>query len=441
MTQKPRNADYTKEYNRKAVLSMLRRSSMSRAELARATGLSRAATSLIAEELLKDGIVMELPPQSVGRGRSATPLAVRADSYYALAVDLARKSCSVGLCDMSGHLLQFRAFPDQDGLLDLIIEALRRMAQSVDKSKILGIGISSPGPLDCEGGKILNPPQFDRWHGVEISAILSQALDLPAYLEHDVCALALHQLEMGHSRNFMLVFVDIGIGAAIAKKLASEGADIAILYVGNPAPAEETVAAIEAMGRKVACKVCDVSNFEETQAAIKEIISEFGGVDILVNNAGITRDKVLLAMTEADWDSVLDVNLKSMFNTIKACYRNFMKKKAGKIINISSVAGLTGNAGQANYSSSKAGVVGLTKTVARELASRHINCNAIAPGAIRTPMTDAMDPKDLQAILDTIPLGFMGEADDIAELAAYLASDKAKYITGEVIRVDGGIAM
>ena len=215
MTQKPRNADYTKEYNRKAVLSMLRRSSMSRAELARATGLSRAATSLIAEELLKDGIVMELPPQSVGRGRSATPLAVRADSYYALAVDLARKSCSVGLCDMSGHLLQFRAFPDQDGLLDLIIEALRRMAQSVDKSKILGIGISSPGPLDCEGGKILNPPQFDRWHGVEISAILSQALDLPAYLEHDVCALALHQLEMGHSRNFMLVFVDIGIGAAI----------------------------------------------------------------------------------------------------------------------------------------------------------------------------------------------------------------------------------
>lgn len=146
-------------------------------------------------------------------------------------------------------------------------------------------------------------------------------------------------------------------------------------------------------------------------------------------------------MTEADWDSVLDVNLKSMFNTIKACYRNFMKKKAGKIINISSVAGLTGNAGQANYSSSKAGVVGLTKTVARELASRHINCNAIAPGAIRTPMTDAMDPKDLQSILDTIPLGFMGEAEDIAELAAYLASDKAKYITGEVIRVDGGIAM
>ncbi len=232
-----------------------------------------------------------------------------------------------------------------------------------------------------------------------------------------------------------------GIGAAIAKKLASEGADIAILYVGNPVPAEETVAAIEAMGRRVVCKVCDVSNFADTQAAVKEIISELGGVDILVNNAGITRDKVLLAMNEADWDAVLNVNLKSMFNTIKACYRNFMKKKAGKIINISSVAGLMGNAGQANYSASKAGVVGLTKTVARELASRHVNCNAIAPGAIRTPMTDAMDPKDLQALLDTVPMGMMGEAEDIAEMAAFLASDKARYITGEVIRVDGGIAM
>lgn len=215
MTQKPRNADYTKEYNRKSVLRILRRSAMSRAELARATGLTRAATSLIAEELLKEGIVRELPPQSVGRGRSATPLTICADSYYALAVDLARKGCSVGLCDMAGHLLQYRAFSDQEGLLEHILEALRKMAGSVDKSKILGVGISSPGPLDCAGGRILNPPQFDRWHGVEIGAILSQALGLPAYLEHDVCALALHQLEMGPSENFMLVFVDIGIGASV----------------------------------------------------------------------------------------------------------------------------------------------------------------------------------------------------------------------------------
>ncbi len=232
-----------------------------------------------------------------------------------------------------------------------------------------------------------------------------------------------------------------GIGAAIAKKLACEGADIAILYVGDPVAAENTVSEIEAMGRRVICKVCNVADYNAVQDAVKEIIAEFGGVDILVNNAGITRDKVLLAMNEQDWDAVLNVNLKSMFNTIKACYRNFMKKKSGKIINISSVAGLIGNAGQANYSSSKAGVVGLTKTVARELASRGVNCNAIAPGAIRTPMTDAMDPKDLAGLLATVPMGKMGEAEDIAEMAAFLASDKARYITGEVIRVDGGIAM
>lgn len=232
-----------------------------------------------------------------------------------------------------------------------------------------------------------------------------------------------------------------GIGRAICLELARRGANVVFSYAGNTAAAEATRKELEALGVQTRAVQGSVADPAAVKTLIDTAVKELGSLDILVNNAGITRDKVLLAMTEADWDSVLDVNLKSMFNTIKACYRNFMKKKAGKIINISSVAGLTGNAGQANYSSSKAGVVGLTKTVARELASRHINCNAIAPGAIRTPMTDAMDPKDLQAILDTIPLGFMGEADDIAELAAYLASDKAKYITGEVIRVDGGIAM
>ena len=232
-----------------------------------------------------------------------------------------------------------------------------------------------------------------------------------------------------------------GIGRAICLELARQGANVAVNYAGNSAAAQETVAACEALGVQAIAIQANVADPQACQDMVKTVLDTFGRIDILVNNAGITRDKVLLAMTEADWDAVLDINLKSMFNTIKACYRYFMKKKAGKIINISSVAGLTGNAGQANYSSSKAGVVGLTKTVARELASRHINCNAIAPGAIRTPMTDAMDPKDLQGILDTIPLGFMGEAEDIAEMAAFLASDKAKYITGEVIRVDGGIAM
>lgn len=215
MAQKPRNADYTKEYNRKAVLRILRHNAMSRAELARTTGLTRAATSLIVEELVNDGIVTELTPQSVGRGRSATPLALRADCYYALAAELSRTGCSVGLCDIAGNLLQSKKIPDQHDLVGAIIAELKSMLETVERSKVLGIGISSPGPLDCRNGRILNPPRFERWHGVEISRCLSEALELPAWLEHDVCALALHQLEMGESRNFMLLFVGSGIGAAI----------------------------------------------------------------------------------------------------------------------------------------------------------------------------------------------------------------------------------
>ena len=215
MAQKPRNADYTKEYNQKAILRILRRQTMSRAELARATGLTRAGSSLIVEELLNTGFITELAPQSVGRGRSATPLTLRADRYYALAVDLARKGCTVGLCDMAGNLLQCKTLPDQDYMVSAIIAELEALLKTVDREKVLGIGISSPGPLDRAGGRILNPPRFERWHGVEISKLLSDALQKPAYLEHDVCAMALHQLELGQSRNFMLLFIDIGIGAAI----------------------------------------------------------------------------------------------------------------------------------------------------------------------------------------------------------------------------------
>lgn len=215
MTQKARNADYTKEYNRKNVIRILRRTAMSRAELARATGLTRAATSLIVEELLNGGVLSELAPHSVGRGRNAIPLTLRSDSYYALAVDLTRKGCSVGLCDMAGNLLQYKAIPDVDNIIGAITDALTQMLGTVARDKVLGIGISSPGPLDKAAGKILNPPQFDRWHGVEIESILSEALGLPACLEHDVCALALHQLEHGESQNFMLVFIDIGIGASV----------------------------------------------------------------------------------------------------------------------------------------------------------------------------------------------------------------------------------
>lgn len=179
MTQKPRNADYTREYNRKAVLRILRRQAMSRAELARATGLTRAAASLIVEELLNAGVVTELAPQSAGRGRSATPLALLADSYYALAVDLARKGCTVGLCDIGGNLLQCRELPEQSNMTDAIAGALASLLESVDRRKVLGIGISAPGPLDCKNGRILNPPRFERWHGMDIGKRLSDALGLP----------------------------------------------------------------------------------------------------------------------------------------------------------------------------------------------------------------------------------------------------------------------
>lgn len=233
-----------------------------------------------------------------------------------------------------------------------------------------------------------------------------------------------------------------GIGYAIAAKLAENGADVVLFDL---CPEEAGAAAAEQISAEYhvnACfRRCDVSDYDAVQETVKAVVKELGGVDILVNNAGITRDKVLLAMSEQDWDLVLDINLKSMFNTIKACYRNFMKKKAGKIINISSVSGLMGNAAQANYSASKGGVVSLTKTVARELATRGVTCNAIAPGAIETPMTASMDQDALKALIATVPMGHMGKAEDIAACVAFLASDDAKYITGEVIRVDGGIAM
>ena len=317
MAQKPRNADYTKEYNRKAVLRILRQKSMSRAELARATGLTRAATSLIVEELLNLGIVTELAPQSVGRGRSATPLALRPDCYYALAVDLARKGCSVGLCDMAGNLLKCRKIPAQDNLA--IIAELKAILETVERDKVLGIGISSPGPLDCENGRILNPPRFERWHGVEISRLLSEALDLPAYLEHDVCALALHQLETGQSRNFMLVFVDIGIGAAImsggkllgnSKYFTGELGHTTIRFDG---------------------RLCECGNRGclETYASIPALLegSEFSNWDDLMDHVGNNPDARLLLDQEAVFLSAGLINLLNLIpvDTIylagDICYR------------------------------------------------------------------------------------------------------------------------
>lgn len=215
MAKKARNADYTREYNRKEVLRILRHQAMSRAELARATGLTRASTSLIADELLGEGILEELPPQSVGRGRSAIPLSVRKDCYYILAVQLNRMGCTVGLCDFAGHLLRQQSVCQDADLIFPIVRAMEQMMVNIDRSRVLGIGISSPGPVDTHGGRILQPPRFDRWHGVALGPILSQQMGIPAYLENDACALALHQMEMGDSRDFLLLVVDSGVGSGV----------------------------------------------------------------------------------------------------------------------------------------------------------------------------------------------------------------------------------
>ena len=228
-----------------------------------------------------------------------------------------------------------------------------------------------------------------------------------------------------------------GIGRAIAYELASMGADIAVIYAGN-AEAAETVCrrSAEETGVKARAYQCDVADFTAVKETVARIRADFGTVHILVNNAGITRDGLLAIMKEEDYDAVVDTNLKGAFNMIRHCAGLFIRNREGCIINITSVAGLMGNAGQCNYSASKAGLIGLTKSAARELAPKGIRCNAIAPGFIATDMTGSQTDNPL---LGTIPLGRMGEPEDVAEAAAYLAT--AKYVTGEVLRVDGGIAM
>lgn len=230
-----------------------------------------------------------------------------------------------------------------------------------------------------------------------------------------------------------------GIGAAIALKLAACGANVAILDIGQPEAANEVKNAAEAQGVKAEVYMCDVTSGEQCTEVVKTIIADFGGVDILVNNAGITRDGLLVTMEEDDFDKVISTNLKGSFNMIKACGRSFIRRKYGKIINISSISGLSGLPGQANYSASKAGIIGLTKSVAKELGSKNVCCNAIAPGFIMTDMT-----KDLgsnEEFLKSIPLKRLGKPEDVASLAAFLASEASDYITGEVIRIDGGLAM
>jgi len=230
-----------------------------------------------------------------------------------------------------------------------------------------------------------------------------------------------------------------GIGRAICEKLAQNGADVALIYAGNAGKADETVKTLENFGVKAKAYQCNVADFDETTATFKQVIEDFGGVDILVNNAGITKDKLVLSMKESDFDDVIAVNLKGAFNTIKQVYPIFARQKSGKIINISSVSGLMGNAGQLNYSASKAGIVGVTKTVAKELASRGICCNAIAPGFIATDMTENLLQNN--PLINNIPMKRVGKPEEVASLALFLASPLSNYITGEVIRIDGGLAM
>lgn len=230
-----------------------------------------------------------------------------------------------------------------------------------------------------------------------------------------------------------------GIGRAVAVKLAENGADVAVIYAGQQEKAESLCAELREMGVRAQAYRCNVADFGEVKETVAAVAKELGGVDILVNNAGITRDGLVFSMKEEDYDAVLDTNLKGAFNMIKHCYPGFVRKRAGRIINISSVSGLIGNAGQANYSASKAGIVGLTKAVARELAGRHVCCNAVAPGFIDTDMTEKIDKNN--ALLAQIPLGRTGSPEDVAQAVLFLAGPGGAYITGEVIRVDGGLGM
>lgn len=232
-----------------------------------------------------------------------------------------------------------------------------------------------------------------------------------------------------------------GIGKAIAMKFASLGADIVINDIPQSEYADETCEEIKKLGVKAIVVKGDVRNADDVKNLIDTTVKEFGKIDILVNNAGITRDGLMLRMSEEDWDLVLDINLKGAFNCIKAAARPMMKQRSGSIINITSVVGIMGNPGQANYSASKAGLIGLTKTTAKEFASRKIRCNAVAPGFIASAMTDKLDDDTKAKYLAAVPLSEFGKPEQIADVAAFLASDMSNYVTGQVINVDGGLLM
>ncbi|MGP3560918.1 3-oxoacyl-[acyl-carrier-protein] reductase [Geobacillus sp. BK01] len=232
-----------------------------------------------------------------------------------------------------------------------------------------------------------------------------------------------------------------GIGRAIALELARQGANVAVNYAGNEAKANEVVETIRSLGREAFAVQADVACAEDVERMVKTVLDQFGRLDILVNNAGITRDNLLMRMKEEEWDAVINTNLKGVFLCTKAATRTMMKQRYGRIINVASVVGVIGNPGQANYVAAKAGVIGLTKTAARELASRNITVNAIAPGFITTDMTEGLSEELKADMLKQIPLARFGEPDDVARAVAFLASDAACYMTGQTLHVDGGMVM
>ena len=269
-----------------------------------------------------------------------------------------------------------------------------------------------------------------------------------------------------NQKNALVTGAARGIGRAIALSLAKEGYNVAVLYLGSEEAAEQTCDEIRQLGRQALCIRCDVACGESCRQAVAQVIEEFGSIDVLVNNAGIVRDSLVLSMKEEDFEQVVQTNLNGAFYMIKHTCRQFIKNRRGRIINISSVTGVMGNAGQANYASakagligltksvarelagrnitcnaSKAGVIGMTKAVAREMASRGITCNAVAPGFVATDMTAAMPQKILESAVAQVPLGRMGTAEEIAQTVAFLCSDAAGYITGQVLCVDGGLSM
>lgn len=246
-------------------------------------------------------------------------------------------------------------------------------------------------------------------------------------------------MKLLEGKNVIITGASRGIGKGIAEVFAENGANVAFTYSASEAPALALEKELNALGVKARAYKSNAASFQEAEALVTGVLEDFGGIDVLINNAGITKDNLLMRMSEEDFDSVIEINLKSVFNMVKAVQRTFLKQRKGSIINMSSVVGLKGNAGQANYAASKAGMIGFTKSVALELGSRNIRCNAIAPGFIETEMTEKLDEKTVQGWRDAIPLKRGGTPVDIANACLFLASDLSDYITGQVLSVDGGM--